>query len=258
MTNYKYIYGPVNSWRLGRSLGVDPISPKKKVCTLDCVYCQVGHTPAVAAKRRIFVSTAKIIKEIKSLPPLKIDYITFSGAGEPTLAKNLGQMIKTIRKIRSEKIAVITNSSLMKEKDVCRELLLADFVMAKLDVSSQDLFDKINQPAKAIKFEDVIKGIKEFKKIFSGKLALQIMFIRENKKYAKNIARIVKHINPDEVQINTPLRPCGVKPLSKKEINNIKKYFKNTNCITVYESKTKKKVLPISNKQTLRRRGKIQ
>ncbi len=257
MKNYKYIYGPVPSWRLGSSLGIDPISGNVKICTFDCIYCQIGETCALTKKRKVFVPTAKIIKEIKSLPLIKIDYITFSGMGEPTLAKNLGRMIKAIKKIRKEKIAVLTNSSLIYRKDVQKDLLLADFVMAKLDAHSQDLFVMINRPMKAIKLDKIIKGIKEFKAKFHGKLALQIMFIDENKKYAKLISEIAKDINPDKIQLNTPLRPCGVRPLSKKELAAIKQYFKSMNCISVYKSE-KKKVKPISKKETLRRRGKIE
>jgi len=196
---YKYIYGPVPSWRLGSSLGVDPISGKNKVCTFDCIYCQIGKTKAFTTKRKVFIPVAKIIKEIKSLPPLKIDYITFSGAGEPTLAKNLGQIIKAVRRIRKEKIAVLTNSSLIYRKDVQNDLSAVDFVVAKLDAHCQNLFIEINQPVKTIKLDKIIRGIKQFKKTFSGKLALQIMFIKENKKYAKQIAKIAKGINPDKM-----------------------------------------------------------
>ncbi|GAG26027.1 unnamed protein product, partial [marine sediment metagenome] len=183
MKNYKYIYGPVPSWRLGSSLGIDPLSEKVKICNFDCIYCQIGKTKIFAKERRVFVPTAKIIKEIKPLPAIRIDYITFSGSGEPTLAKNLGRMIKAIKKIRKEKIAVLTNSSLMHRKDVQKDLLLADFVVAKLDAHLQDIFVRINQPMKTIGLEKIINGIKKFKGRFRGKLALQIMFVKKNKKY---------------------------------------------------------------------------
>ena len=258
---FNYIYGPVPSWRLGSSLGIDPISYKGKVCTFDCLYCQIGETRFLTGKRSVFVPTAKIIKELKSLPPLNIDYITFSGTGEPTLAKNLGQMIKTVRKLRHEKIAVLTNSSLMKRKDVRKDLLLADLVVAKLDVSSQSGLNEVNKPIKAVRFENIILGIKDFRKYYTGKLALQIMFISKNKKYAAEIARIAGEIRPDEIQINTPLRPCRVRPLSKKELNIIKRYFirecsNAIKIVSVYDSE-KKKVKPISDEETLRRRGKV-
>lgn len=253
--NYKYIYGPVSSWRLGRSLGIDPISGKVKICSFNCIYCQLGKTRLFTGKRKIFVPAQEVIGEINSFPALKIDYITFSGAGEPTLAKNLGQMIKAIKRIRDEKIAILTNSSLIDKKDVQRDLLLTDFVVAKLDVSSQELFEKVNQPVPGLKFNRILKGIKEFKARYKGKLALQIMFAEENKGYARGIARMARDIDPDEVQVNTPLRPCGVRPLSKKELSIIKSNFKGMNVISVYDIK-KKKAKSISREQTLRRRGK--
>jgi wyosine [tRNA(Phe)-imidazoG37] synthetase (radical SAM superfamily) len=197
-----------------------------------------------------------LIDELSVLPSLKIDYITFSGKGEPTLASNLGQMIKAIKKIRKEKIAVLTNSSLMYREDVQRDLFLSDFVVAKLDAPLQNIFELVNQPIKDIKLDTVIQAIKEFKSNYSGKLALQIMFVEENKKYALEIAQIAKEINPDEVQINTPLRPCKVKPLPKEDLDEIRKYFEGLKVISVYEAKIKE-VTPISTEDTLKRRGKV-
>ena len=254
--NFKYIYGPVSSWRLGSSLGIDPLSQEGKVCTFDCVYCQIGKTKLLTKERKSFVRIPDLIDELSVLPPLKIDYITFSGTGEPTLANNLGQMIKAIKKIRKEKIAVLTNSSLMYREDVQRDLFLSDFVIAKLDAPLQNIFERVNQPIKNIKLDTVIQAIKEFKSSYSGKLALQIMFIEENREYALEIAQIAKEINPDEVQLNTPLRPCKVKPLPKEDLNEIKRYFEGLKIISVYEAKIKE-VTPISTEGTLKRRGKV-
>ena len=234
------VYGPVPSWRLGRSLGIDSVyTGKDNACSFDCIYCQAGRTYVLTDKRRVFVPTSEIIEKINALPPVEIDYITFSGAGEPTLAENLGEIIKEIRKIRKEKIAVLTNSSLIDREDVRRDLLLADFVIAKLDAHKEDLFLEIDRPVKTIKFDDIVKGLKDFKKGFEGRFALQIMFIEENKKYAKEIAHLARQINPDEIQINTPLRACGVKPLPRKYMDEIKKFFEGTSCSNVYDSKKK-------------------
>jgi len=253
---YKYIYGPVPSWRLGSSLGVDPISKSKKICSFDCVYCQLGEGKFLTAERQIFIPEVEIIREINLLPDLQIDYITFSGTGEPTLAKNLGRMIKAVKKIRREKIAVLTNSSLINREDVQKDLSLADFVVAKLDAVSQEVFEEVNKPLKGTKIRDIIKSIKDFRGFCKGKLALQIMFIEKNRQEAEKIANISRQINPDEVQINTPLRPCAVKPLSKQELDEIKKHFKGLNVVSVYEAE-KKKVEPVSDEDTLKRRGKV-
>ena len=94
---FKYIYGPVASWRLGRSLGVDAISQKEKQCSFDCVYCQIGRAKPIARRRKIFVPTEDILDELKRLPRVPLDYITFSGMGEPTLAKNIGELIIKIK-----------------------------------------------------------------------------------------------------------------------------------------------------------------
>lgn len=254
--NYRYIYGPVPSWRLGSSLGIDPISGNEKICTFDCVYCQIGRTKFLSDKRENFITVEDLMEELDSLPPVKIDYITFSGTGEPTLAKNLGEMIKAVRENRRERIAVITNSSLMHRKDVARDLCLADLVVAKLDASSQEIFEQVNHPMKDTRLDTVIGAIKDFKGLYKGQLALQIMFMESNKPYAKDIARIAKEIAPDEVQLNTPLRPCGVEPLARDEMEEVGRYFYGLNTVSVYKAE-KKKVDPISSKDTLKRRGKV-
>lgn len=223
---YKYIYGPVPSWRLGSSLGIDPISKDEKMCSFDCVYCQLGRTRCLGDERAAFVPVEEVIKEIASLPLLEIDYLTFSGAGEPTLAENLGEMIRAVRRIRPEKIAVITNSSLMRREDVMKDLFPADLVVAKLDASSQDIFERINRPMKNITFDAVVRAIKDFRSCYKGKLALQIMFIEENKNFARELAQLAKEIAPDEIQLNAPLRPCGVKPLTKDQMAAIEGCFR--------------------------------
>ena len=252
---YKYIYGPVPSWRLGSSLGIDPISQNEKVCTFDCIYCQLGKTKYLTSERKMFVPAEEIIKELDSLPSLKIDYITFSGTGEPTLAENLGEMIKSVRKVRREKIAVLTNSSLTHREDVMKDLSLADFVAFKLDAPSQGVFELVNYPEKNIKIDTIIRSIKNFSSCYRVKLALQIMFMEENKIYAEEIARIAKEINPGEVQLNTPLRLCGTKPLTKDEMDRIEGYFRGLNTVSVYKAE-KRSVKSISSNDTLRRRGK--
>jgi len=255
MKKFKYIYGPVYSWRLGSSLGVDPLSQTDKMCTFDCSYCQIGETRLFNSGRKKFVSTEAIAKEIMELPKnTKIDYITFSGNGEPTLAKNLGDMIKRIRKIRKEKIAVITNASLINRSDVQDDLLLADFVILKLDANAEDLFMDINKPDPGIRFGDIIKGIKRFSEIYRGRLALQIMFIEKNKVYAKEIVKMAKKLGIKEVQLNTPLRECAEKPLPKSEMDIIRRYFKGMSVNYVYWAK-KKDVKPLDKEDAEKRHG---
>jgi wyosine [tRNA(Phe)-imidazoG37] synthetase (radical SAM superfamily) len=261
---FEYLYGPVSSWRLGTSLGVDLISSDQKICSLACLYCQLGATMVKTKKRSVYVPTKKVMEEIKALPvDLKADYITFSGMGEPTMAANLGDTIKEIRALRKDKIAVITNSSLMGDKSVRQELALADLVLAKLDACDEKSFKEINDPAEGLKFSDVYNGIKAFKKEYGTRLAVQIMFFGLNKDRFKELAKAAFDVKPDEIQINTPLRPCGVEPLSPEEIRGIKKYFdgfakksgSKTTVVSVYD-KEGKEVEAMSRKDTLRRRGK--
>lgn len=253
---FKYIYGPVLSWRLGSSLGIDLLSQKEKTCNYNCTYCQIGRNSNYVSKRKVYVPTESIISELKLLPEINIDYITFSGKGEPTLAKNLGETIKAIRKIKDNKIAVLTNSSLIDRPDVREELSLADFVSIKLDAHSQESFVAINNPSPNLKFENILKGIFEFKNIYKNRMALQIMFIQENKNSASKIAELANKINPDEVQLNTPLRECECRPVSPKEMAKIKEHFSGLNIKTVYDIK-RKKITPINIKDTTKRRGKL-
>ncbi len=131
---YRIIYGPVPSWRLGASLGIDLLSREEKICSFDCVYCQLGRTDLLTTDRGLYVATKEVLEEIAALPPeVRIDTLTFSGRGEPTLAANLGDAIEAVKRLRREPVAVLTNSSLIGRRDVRSELEQADILVAKLD-----------------------------------------------------------------------------------------------------------------------------
>jgi len=251
----KYIYGPVPSWRLGKSLGVDLISGDK-TCTFDCIYCQLGKTKRHIIKRGIFLSTSEIIKELESLPELEIDYITLSGTGEPTLATNLGEVISEIKKRFKNRIAVLTNSSLMYDPQVRKELSQADLVVAKLDAPNEKIFKIVNQPTNGVTLHMIVEGIKKFNEEYPLKLALQIMLVPQNKEYAADLATLAKEIKPVEVEINTPLRPCPVKPLPPDELTKIKELFKPLKVYSVYDVE-RPEAKPMDLKETLKRRPKI-
>ncbi len=197
----------MSSWRLGRSLGIDPISQKTKQFVFDCVYCQIGRARSSSARRKIFVPIAGIIAEIKKLPiNAGIDYLTFSGSGEPTLAKNLAELIEKIKKIRKEPVAVITNSCLLGKKEVREDISKADLIMAKLDASSKEMLKAVNNPLKSIVFSDILLNLKRLRRSYKKILTLQIMFAKENINYAGSIAHIAGEIKEDKIFINTPLR----------------------------------------------------
>lgn len=239
------------------SLGIDPISTKSKTCNFDCVYCQLGKTTAFENVRQEFVPTEAVIEEIKRIPgDIKIDYLTFSGRGETTLASNLGEMISAVRAIRDEKIAVITNSTLFPQEDVQEDLLASDHVMAKLDACSQETFEQVNRAMEGIHFQDIVAGIQTFRSEFKGKLGLQIMFVEANKLYAPQIADIARKIQPDEIELNTPLRPSAVNPLSPKEMEEIEAYFEGLRVISVYRA-AKKPFQPLDKEETEKRHGSL-
>lgn len=253
-STFKYIYGPVFSWRIGWSLGIDPISQHEKICNFNCVYCQLDDTLRLENIRRLFVPTDLIIEEIKQLPEIKIDYFTISGRGEPTLASNLGEIVSKIKHLGHAPVAIITNSGLIDRPDVRNDLKLADLVLIKLDAATESSFSKICRPNAELNLPSILDGIHEFRRDFSGKLALQIMFVEENEDQAPKIAEIVRSINPYEVQLNTPLRPCAVKPLSREKMLYLKTFFDGMNVRTVYEA-SKESYSPLCDSQTTLRHG---
>ncbi len=233
----KIIYGPVNSWRLGSSLGIDLLCSEEKICTFNCIYCQLGEQGIKTTERAKFVEIERLEYELKKCKS-SADVITFSGMGEPTLASNLGEAVKMVRNNIKLPIAILTNSSLLSQRGVQEALMNMDIVVAKLDAPDEELFLRINRPVEGIEIEDIIEALKHFRKKFRAKLALQIMFIEANKKYAEELANLALEIEPDEVQINTPLRRCKVKPLDSFEIKEIANKFAamGMNTISVYNN----------------------
>jgi len=258
MQNYSIVYGPVPSWRLGRSLGIDLVSTEGKTCSFDCIYCQLGRTVHQTDQRNEFVSIDLLQSELESVRGIPIDYITFSGIAEPTLALNLGQAIDLAKEMFAFPVAVLTNASLMSRQDVRRDLAHADVVVAKVDAPNEELFRLINRPVNGISFENTIDGIREFRSGFSGTLALQMMFVDQNKASASQMAIIAEGIAPDELQLNTPLRPCAVKALDESEMDLIKQAFARfgDKAVMVYDA-AKPIVEPVNMAQTLRRRPQL-
>jgi len=252
------VYGPVSSWRLGRSLGVDPVCRVGKVCSFDCLYCSLGPTAEKTIERKIFIPTEKAAQSLqKAMKKVEADVVTFSGTGEPTLAQNLGELIEIARDISGLPIAVLTNSSLKTKGDVRKDLAKADIVKGKLDVPNEKLLKEINRPHKGLLFRDIVKGLKKFRGEFKGKFALEVMFIPENKDFSEEIAKIVRTIRPDEVHINTPLRPSPVRPLTQEELKEVEKSFEGMNFRSVYEAEKPKvdKIIGAKKIKKLKRSG---
>ena len=248
------IYGPVSSWRLGRSLGIDLVSTRGKTCSFDCVYCQLGRTVRPLAERKEFVAISDLAKELDAVKDVVADYVTFSGVAEPTLASNLGQAIQLARLTLQLPVAVLTNSSLMPREDVRRELAQADVVVAKVDAPTEGLFRQINRPYVRHTLDDILQAVKLFRISYRGKLALQMMFVEANRDSALEMARMTGELWPDEVQINTPLRPCPVKPLTPEEIAGISHHFSAVRGVVTVYGALRPEVTPLSLEETLRRR----
>ena len=230
------------------------VSTAGKTCSFDCLYCQLGRTVHPLAERREFVPLDRLISELERIAPADADYATFSGVGEPTLASNLGAAIETARRILRLPVAVLTNSSLMPEEAVRSELALADFVVVKLDAPDEGMFRRVNRPTGPYSLDEILKGIRLFRGRHRGKMALQMMFIEENRGCAALMARLAGELSPDEVQINTPLRECAVDPLPPEELAAIKNEFKGLALVvTAYEAR-RPRVAPLDARETLRRR----
>lgn len=201
------IYGPVDSWRLGRSLGVDVLTVDS-ICSFECVYCQLGKINRVTTRRDVFVSTEKVLKDLKNSEWQKADVITFSGSGEPTLAQNLGEIIEKTKEITGKPIIVLTNSTLLFLPEVRREIALADKIFCKLDAWSDEILRRIDRPPKVISLDSIISGIRLLRQEYQGFLAIQTMILRRPKNFElERFAGILSLIRPDEVQLNLPTRP---------------------------------------------------
>jgi len=210
------------------SLGIDLIP--KKVCSLNCVYCEVGKTTKLTTHRLEYVKYDNVIAELlqfMSNNP-KIDYFTFSGSGEPTLNSRIGDVLNFIKKEYPKiKTAVLTNGSLLYDKNLRAELLDADVILPSLDAASQDVFEKIDRPNPELNIETYIQGLVDLRKEYSGQIWLEILLLRgynDSKEELKLLKEAILKIQPDSIQLNTLDRPGTVHdliPLSKKEMQGI-------------------------------------
>lgn len=257
----RVFYGPVPSWRLGRSLGIDLLPGQGKTCSFDCVYCQLGRTTCFAVERQVFVETEQLRAELDGLPltAADVDYLTFSGTGEPTLAANLGEAIDLLRErpsLRGVPVAVLTNATLLSQPDVCHDLARADLVVAKLDAPDEELFQTINRPIAGVTWFHLVKGIHAFRQEFDGKLALQMMFIDANRQRAGEMAALARSLSPDGVQLNTPLRASPTPPLNRAAMAEIEQAFSGLPVVGVYSAQPPK--VDVLDRAEMRRRRPVE
>ena len=231
----KRVFGPVLSKRLGNSLGIDVIP--HKTCSYNCIYCQLGSEENTITDLTNYYSVDEIIYELKEalLNNKNIDYITFTGSGEPTLYKDLKKLIYEIKQITDIPVCIITNGSLLYKQEMRSNLLLADLIIPSLDAGNEETFKLIDNPNKEIDFYKMVEGLIEFKKVFKGEYWLEIFLLKDindNEDELDDIIKIVKKIKPDRIQLITATRRVAnekAKALSDEELKKIKKYF-NSKC----------------------------
>jgi wyosine [tRNA(Phe)-imidazoG37] synthetase (radical SAM superfamily) len=207
-----YVYGPIPSQRLGQSLGIDPIP--FKTCNWNCVYCQLGRTAPLTNERRDYIPPDAILTEVRATlaayPPGAIDWVSFVGSGEPTLHMSLGSMIQQVKAMTTIPVAVITNGSLLYREDVRSDLLAADAVLPTLVAGEAQLYRTINRPWPELTFERLLAGLLAFRRIYTGKLWVEVMLIRginDTEAALQALAGVLRRIGPDAVHLTLPIRP---------------------------------------------------
>jgi len=232
MKSYRHLYGPVPSRRLGRSLGIDLVP--HKICTYDCIYCQIGKTTEKTLARKEYAPVTEILEEVGSFlqeETSSTDVLSLAGSGEPTLHSQIRSVIEGIKAITSIPVAVITNGSLLYEEEVRQDLLSVDLVLPSLDAVSSEVFRKINRPRKGFSVEKVIEGLVEFRKVCKGQIWLEILFckgVNDSKEELVRMKKTVERIAPDRIHLNTVIRPPSEKwavPLNQEEMETMRAFF---------------------------------
>ena len=246
---YKHLFGPVPSRRLGISLGVDLVP--HKVCSMNCIYCEVGRTTNLTIERGDYIPLKDLMVELKDYlkKEPELDYITFSGAGEPLLHSGIGEIITFIKNNYPQyKLALITNSTLLYDENVRNEIKDIDLILPSLDAASEITFRKLNRPVAKLVLSDIIEGIIEFKKMFSGEMWLEVFILPGLNDSEEELALLKKEITrimPDQVQLNTLDRPGterGLKAITEARMNEIADFFRPLPVEVIAKFKSRKKI----------------
>ncbi len=243
----RYVFGPIISRRLGVSLGVDLVS--YKTCSLDCIYCECGKTKLLTTERKEYNKIEDIIKELDDFLKNKpnIDYITLTGEGEPTLNSGIKRLISYLKKNYPDyKVAILTNSTLLNNKEVQDDIMEADLIVPSFDAYSQEIFEKINRPCSTINNEDIINGLIDFSNKFKGKIWIEIFIIpgiNDKLDEILKIKNILQKVKFEKIQLNsldrTPAEP-DVKEADENTLENIKELLYPFNVEIIKLLKTKR------------------
>jgi wyosine [tRNA(Phe)-imidazoG37] synthetase (radical SAM superfamily) len=212
------VYGPVPSRRLGFSLGVDLVP--YKVCSYDCIYCQLGRTREKTIERKPYIEAGRILDQLYERlgNGVRPDYISLAGSGEPTLNSDMGMLIHHIKKHVEIPVAVLTNGSLLGDRGVQESIMEADVVLPSLDAHHQGGFEAINRPHPEIGFQAMVDGLIDFRKTYGGEIWLEVFLLEGiNSTDADAIAfkQWIERIDPQKVHINTAVRPSA-EPFARK------------------------------------------
>ena len=229
---YTHLFGPVPSRRLGMSLGIDLIP--HKICSLNCVYCECGATTKLTHERQEYVPVNEIYSELKDFFKHNPDpdYLTFSGAGEPTLHSHIGEVIAFLKELRPAiPVAVLTNGTLFTDEEVRKELMRADLVLPSLDAATDEALRKINRPRRELHASAYIDGLVDFSREFEGEIWLEIFLLpgyNDDPKNLEALKEAVMLINPQRIQLNTLDRPGtveGLQAISMERLKEISTFF---------------------------------
>jgi len=207
-----HVFGPVASRRLGRSLGVDLVP--FKVCTFDCIYCQLGPTTTKTIKRDDYACVDDVVDDVRAAldAGTQPDYVTLSGSGEPTLHVHLDEVIARVKKLSDVPVALLTNGALLYRENVRRDAALADVVLPSLDAPTPELFGRINRPDRALSFENHVAGLVRFREEYAGQIWLEVFLLRginDGEAHADAFRALIERIGPDRVHLNTAVRPTA-------------------------------------------------
>ncbi|MBM7871178.1 wyosine [tRNA(Phe)-imidazoG37] synthetase (radical SAM superfamily) [Clostridium pascui] len=210
MKEYKYIFGPIPSRRMGLSLGVSPIP--KKTCNYSCIYCQLGRTDKMTNERREYFPLEGIVEEFKEYIKNNdnFDVVTVVGEGEPTLYSRLGELIDKLKALTEKPVAVIANGGLFDLEEVRADLMKADIVLPTFDACDEEEFIKVNRPIKKINFKDIYEGLAQFCREYKGQLWVEVMLVRgfnDSEGSLRKLRTLLEGLRYDRLYINTPVRP---------------------------------------------------
>ncbi len=227
----QYVYGPVLSRRLGRSLGVDPVP--LKTCNLNCVYCQLGPTPGGGWTEAVYPPLPAVLMEVgEALASAQdLDFVTISGSGEPMLYGDIAELISAIKDMTDVPVAVVTNGTLLTSQAAREALYRADVVLPSLDAADNRTFNRIVRPPGGLSVEQVIAGLATFRRHFAGQIWLEIMLVsglNDQPEQLELLKDAMDLILPDRIHLNTVVRPPAVEsalPVPPERMVAIASYF---------------------------------